>query len=144
MNTDKSRNLPLAKRGMSFETFMWVFTRLSGLAIYGLVIIGLIGVLIMGASNQMNFVEVMRWAFNPNIHHVHGTSIADLTAWESPFWKIMASALLLVTASHGVHGLVVIADDYIVQEQGRKFTRLLSVLSVSLISIIGLYMIWTA
>ena len=30
----------------------------------------------------------------------------------------MGSALLLVAAAHGVHGLVVIADDYIVYARG--------------------------
>ena len=35
--------------------------------------------------------------------------------------------MLLVAAAHGVHGLVVIADDYIVSARGRQIARLLSI-----------------
>lgn len=144
MSNVKPRSLSLAQRGMNFETLMWLFTRLSALGIYALIIVGLIGALIMGARNQMNFAEVMRWAFNPNLHHVHGTNVEDLTPWEGPFWELTASALLLLTVAHGVHGLVVIADDYIVNARGRQFVRLLSIVAVLLGVVIGLYMIWFA
>ena len=42
MDAVKSRSLSLSKRGMSFETFMWLFTRLSALAMYALILIGAI------------------------------------------------------------------------------------------------------
>jgi succinate dehydrogenase hydrophobic anchor subunit len=109
---------------------------------YGLVIIGLIGALIMGALNEMNFAEVMRWAFNPNVHHVHATNVSDLTPWTTPFWSLTASALLLIAAAHGVHGLVVIADDYIAGARGRQIVRILSGVAILFVSVIGLYLIW--
>jgi len=142
MNNTKPRTLSLSQRGMNFETLMWLFTRLSALGIYALIIVGLIGALIMGARNQMNFAEVIRWAFNPNLHHVLGTNVADLTPWEGPFWELTASALLLLCVTHGVHGLVVIADDYMVSARGRQIARLLSIVAVLLGSVVGLYMIW--
>jgi len=46
----KSRTLPLSKRGLNFEMFMWLFTRLSALAMYGLILIAIIGALIMGCA----------------------------------------------------------------------------------------------
>jgi len=66
----KSRNLSLSQRGMmSFETVMWLFTRLSALAMYTLVIFGLVGALVMGARNHMNFADVMRaWHTRPGCH----------------------------------------------------------------------------
>ena len=93
---------------------MWIFTRLSALAMYALILFAIIGALIMGARNQMNFADVMRWGFMPNVTHVQNTNVPDLAPWATPFWKLTASALLLVAVAHGVHGLVVIADDYIV------------------------------
>ena len=84
-----------------------------------LIIFGLIGALIMGARNQMNFADVMRWAFMPNVTHVENTDVPDLAPWVSPLWKLTASALLLLAVAHGVHGLVVIADDYIVSARGQ-------------------------
>lgn len=141
----KSRRLSLKERGLTnFEAIMWIFTRLSALAIYGLILVGIIGALIMGARNQMNFADVMRWAFMPNVYHVQSTDVPDLDIWSNPFWLLTASALLLVATAHGVHGLVVIADDYIASSGGRKFVRFLSIVMMIGISIMGLYIIWTA
>ncbi len=140
----KPRSLPLSKRGLNFEMLMWLFTRLSALAMYGLILVGLIGALIMGARTQMNFADVMRWAFMPNATHVQSTNLQDLAPWSTSFWKLTASALLLVASAHGVHGLVVIADDYIVSKRGRRITRNLSIVFLACMSIIGVYVIWTA
>jgi succinate dehydrogenase hydrophobic anchor subunit len=143
--TTKSRRLSLKERGLTnFEAMMWIFTRLSALAIYGLILVGLIGALIMGARNDMNFADVMRWAFMPSVYHVQSTDVTDLDMWSNPFWLLTASALLLVSIAHGVHGLVVIADDYIASERGRKFVRFLSVIMMISVSIMGLWIIWTA
>jgi succinate dehydrogenase hydrophobic anchor subunit len=144
MSEPKSRNLTLSQRGMNFETLMWLFTRLSALAMYALILFGLIGALVMGARNQMNFADVMRWAFMPNATHVQSTNVPDLAPWASAFWKLAGSALLLVAVAHGVHGLVVIADDYIASTGGRKIVRLLSIVMMLSMSAIGLYIVWTS
>jgi succinate dehydrogenase hydrophobic anchor subunit len=143
--TTKSRTLSIKQRGLTnFESIMWIFTRLSALAMYALILFGMIGALIMGAREQMNFADVMRWAFMPNVTHVQSTEVPDLNPWSNPFWKLTASALLLVAVAHGVHGLVVIADDYITSEGGRKFVRLLSIIMMASMSLMGLYIIWTS
>ena len=144
MATTKPRTLPLSKRGLTFEMFMWLFTRLSALAIYGLILIAIFGALLMGARNNMSFADVLRWGFMPNVSHVQETQIQDTTPWASPFWKLTASALLLVATAHGVHGLVVITDDYITSSRGRQFVRLLSIIMMVGMSLIGLYVIWTS
>ena len=140
----KSRNLSLSQRGMNFETLMWLFTRLSALAMYVLIIFGLIGALVMGARNHMNFADVMRWAFMPNVSHVQNTDVPELAPWAAPLWKLTACALLLIAEAHGVHGLVVIADDYIASARGRQIVRLLSIAMMLSMSYIGLYIIWTS
>ncbi len=141
----KSRNLSIAKRGlMSFETIMWAFTRLSALGMYALIIFGLIGALIMGARNNMNFAEIMRWGFMPNVTHVEDTDLPDTAPWASPLWKLTASALLIIAVGHGVHGLVVIADDYIATEKGRGIVRIISGIMILSMIGIGLYLIWTS
>jgi succinate dehydrogenase hydrophobic anchor subunit len=144
MSEPKSRTLSLSQRGMNFETLMWYFTRLSALAMYALILFGLIGALVMGARNQMNFADVMRWAFMPNLTHVQNTNVPDIAPWASTFWKLTACALVLVAVAHGVHGLVVIADDYIASAGGRKIVRLLSIVMMLSMSAIGLYIIWTS
>lgn len=145
MTAKKSRQLSIKARGLTnFESIMWLFTRLSALAIYALIIFGLIGALVMGARNNMNFADVMRWAFMPNVSHVQSTDLASTDMWATPFWKLTASALLLVATAHGVHGLVVIADDYIAGERGRKIVRFLSIVMMVSMSFMGLWIIWTS
>jgi succinate dehydrogenase hydrophobic anchor subunit len=144
MNNSKSRSLPLSKRGMNFETLMWFFTRLSALAMYGLVLFALIGALVMGARNQMNFADVMRWAFMSNSTHVQSTDVPDLAPWMTNLWRAAASLMLLVASAHGVHGLVVIADDYIPGAGARKVVRLLSIVMLASVVVIGVYVIWTS
>ncbi len=144
MATTKPRTLPLSKRGLNFEMLMWIFTRLSALAMYALILTAVIGALIMGARTQMNMADVLRWGFMPNASHVQSTNVQDLAPWASPFWKTTASLLLLVAVAHGVHGLVVISDDYIVSARGRNIARIISIIMVVSFSLMGLYIIWTS
>ena len=144
MAVTKSRTLPLRKRGLNFEMFMWLFTRLSALAMYALILFAIIGALVMGARNDMNLADVMRWGFMPTNTHVQSTDVPDLAPWSSPFWRLTASALLLLAVAHGVHGLVVVADDYIVTERGRLIVRWISIAMMISMSLIGVYVLWTS
>ena len=144
MASTKSRTLPLSKRGLTFEMFMWLFTRLSALGMYALILFAIMGALVMGARNNMNLADVLRWGFMPVNTHVQGTNVQDLAPWSSPFWRLTGSALLLLAVAHGVHGLVVIADDYIVSARGRQIVRLLSIIMMVSMSLIGLYVLWTS
>ncbi len=140
----KGRNLPLNQRGLNFEMLMWYFTRLSALAMYLLVLIAVIGALLMGARTQMNLADVLRWAFMPNSIHVQSTNVPDLAPWATTFWKVAGSLMLLLAASHGVHGVVVVLDDYFAQKWVRQLVRVLSIMFLLPMSIIGIYVIWTS
>ncbi len=140
----KSRNLSLRQRGLNFEMLMWAFTRFSALAMYGLILFALIGALIMGARTHMNFADILLWAFTPNVTHVQNTNLPDVAPWATPFWKVVASLMVLVATAHGMHGLVVIADDYISGSRGRQIVRFLSVLFMLSMIVIGVYVIWTS
>ncbi|MCA2001490.1 MAG: hypothetical protein LDL51_06475 [Chloroflexi bacterium] len=144
MTNSKPRTLSISERGLNFETLMWYFTRLSALAMYALMLFALIGALVMGARSQMNLADLMRWTFMPNSTHVQSADVPDLAPWATTFWKVVASLLLFVASSHGVHGLVVIADDYIAGAGARKFIRLLSVVMLASVTVIGAYVIWTS
>lgn len=144
MATLKPRTLPLTKRGLNFEMLMWLFTRLSALAMYALILFAIIGALVMGARYQMNLADVLRWGFMPNPGHVQSVPLENPDAWGTLFWKLTAGALLLLAVAHGVHGLVVIVDDYIVSSRGRLIVRWLSIAMMISMSLIGLYVIWTS
>lgn len=140
----KTRRLSLTQRGLNFEMAMWAFTRLSALGMYALVLLALVGALIMGARNNMSFADVMRWAFMPNVTHVQSTNVPELEPWNTLLWKVAAILMLLVATSHGVHGLVVIADDYIVAPRGRSLVRLISIAFMLGMMIIGTLLIWNS
>jgi len=137
------KTLSIKKRGLNFEMFMWIITRLTALAMYALLLIAVIGALIMGARTQMNIADVIRWSFMPNPSHVQSTNVPDLAPWSTTFWRLLASALLFIAAAHGTHGLVVIADDYIVSSRGRNTVRVLSVILLLVMTAMGLYILWT-
>jgi succinate dehydrogenase hydrophobic anchor subunit len=140
----KTKSLPLSKRGLNFEMLMWIFTRVSALAMYALILFAIFGALYMGARYEMNLADLMRWGFMPNVTHVQNTNVPDVAPWVTPFWKVTACLLLLVAVAHGVHGLVVVADDYIASPRGRQIIRIISILLVLLMSITGVYVIWTS
>lgn len=140
----KRRVLSLRDRGLNFEMFMWIVTRLTALAMYALLLTAVVGALIMGARTQMNLADVIRWGFMPNPSHVQSTNVPDLAPWSTPFWQVVASLFLFIAVSHGVHGLVVIADDYIVTPRGRNTVRWVSILMVLALTAMGLYIIWTS
>ena len=140
--TEKPRTLSLKKRGLSFEMFMWLITRLTALAMYALILIAVIGALVMGARTHMNMADILRWGFMPNSGHLQSVPLENPDVWATPFWRLVGSALLLVAVGHGVHGLVVIADDYIVSPRGRSFVRVLSIIMMISMSLIGLYLLW--
>lgn len=140
----KPRILSLRQRGLNFEMLMWAFTRFTALAMYGLILFSMIGALIMGARMHVNFADVMRWAFTPNVTHVENSTLPDLAAWQTAFWKVVATLMILVATSHGVHGLVVIADDYITGSRGRNTVRFISVLFMLFMMFAAIYVIWTS
>ncbi len=140
----KSRTLPLSQRGLNFEMMMWIFTRLTALAMYGFILFAMVGALLMGARTGMNFADLMRWSFTPDVTHVQLTNVPDLAPWQTPFWKTVGSLLLLVATAHGVHGLVVVCDDYIVSARGRSIVRFVSVIFMLSMMAIGVYLLWTS
>ena len=144
MTQAKPRTLPLSKRGMSFETFMWAFTRLTALGMYFFILVGVVGSLVMGALNQMSFIEVLRWALVTNPGHVQFTNVPDIAPWASMFWRLVASAMFLTASSHGMHGVIVVLDDYFARASQRQWIRILNMLGYFVVAPIGLYIIWTA
>jgi len=142
--SEKSRSLPLSQRGMNFETLMWLFTRLSALAMYVFLIAAVFGALIMGARTQMNLADVLRWGFTPNVTHVQSTNVPELEPWATPFWKVFASIFFFTAASHGLHGVLSVLDDYFAQPWVRKFFRVIITILLPVFSIIGIYVIWTS
>ena len=126
---------------------MWLFTRLSGLAMYLCAFIGLVGALIMGARTQVNFADILRWSFMPDSNHVLMNTtlnnIPDAAAWANVFWKLMGSLFVVFTTSHGLHGVLSVVEDYLKNPRVRRNLRYV-VLALTVIGIaIAINVIWT-
>jgi succinate dehydrogenase hydrophobic anchor subunit len=136
------RTAPL--RGFHFDYLMWLFTRLSALAMYLIALVGIVAALLMSARQNMTIADLMRWAFMPNPNHVANTNIPDIDAWKGIFWNVMAFLMLLFAGSHGIHGLLNVLEDYISRTWVRNLLRILGVLLWVSMTLIGISVIVTS
>jgi succinate dehydrogenase hydrophobic anchor subunit len=144
---EKHRTLSLARRGFDFEIFMWLFTRLSALAMYLCAFIGLVGALVMGARTQVNFADLLRWTFMPDSNHVLMNTtlnnIANADVWANLFWKIMGSTFVVFAVSHGLHGVLSVIEDYLKNRMVRRILRIVVLVLTFAGIAIAIYVVWT-
>jgi succinate dehydrogenase hydrophobic anchor subunit len=118
----RSRIVP--QRGFNLDYLMWIFTRISGLVIILLALIGLGAAMYMGARLKMDLGTVMRWTFFPNPSHVVNSNVPDVTlGWANAFWQIMQFLVVFFAFTHAANGLRMIAEDYLGQNIGRPILR---------------------
>ena len=135
----RSRAMP--KPSWNLDYMMWVFTRLSGLSIILLVVIGVSAGLLMGARSQMDLGTLMRWTFFPNPNHVLDSEIPDIYLWSNGFWQIMQILVLFFAATHGFNGLRVVLEDYSLSGFWQVFLRFLILLLWIFSVLVGIYVI---
>jgi len=131
------------KIGLNFDYFMWLFTRLSALAMYFFAIVGVIGAFWMGAHTNMKLPDLMRWMFMPEATHVNSPSITNLLAWKTAFWQVMGGLVVVVASAHGLHGVLSVLEDYLPGARLRQALRLLVLVLWLAICAIGIHVIQT-
>ncbi len=135
---------PAPRLGFSFESVMWVFTRISGLAMFVLAVIGISLAFWMGARTQMDMVALLRWTFFPNSYHVVNTNIPDVTqGWANAYWQTMQILMIVFASTHGINGLRNVLEDYIGASWGRIFLRALLFTIWLFMLVIALFIILT-
>jgi len=134
-----ARTLSIKKRGLNFETFMWAFTRFTVIAMYGLIIVGVLGGLRLSMITGVNFGDIMYWAFFPNM-----VSNPLGQVWMNIIARLMVIAFVLVVCGHGVHGVLEIWDDYVTSEKARRWARNIVISYAIVASIIAIYVILSA
>lgn len=135
----RSRVIP--KPSWNLEYLMWIFTRLSGLSLFLLVVIGISAGLLMGARTQMDLGTLMRWAFFQNPNHVFDSEIPDLYLWSNGFWQITQILVIFFASTHGFNGLRVVIEDYTKPGFWQAFLRFLIFLLWISASLVGIYVI---
>jgi succinate dehydrogenase hydrophobic anchor subunit len=135
----KPRIAPLG--GFNFDYLMWLFVRISALAMYLVAFVGITAALIMSARQNMSVADLMRWAFMPNPNHVINTNIPDLDAWKGIFWNVMAFLMLFFAGAHGIHGLLNVLEDYTSRTWVRNLLRVLGLLLWVAMTLVGVAVI---
>jgi succinate dehydrogenase hydrophobic anchor subunit len=136
--TSAKRTLPLSKRGFNFEIIMWAFTRFSVLAMYILLLAGMIGALIVSAQTHANLADVLHWAFFPNSTPNPLSAMPGVAL----FAKMMVMLFILVVAAHGVHGVLEILDDYLTTPFWHRTSRNLIITFFVIANLIAFYVIF--
>jgi len=123
---------------------MWIFTRISGLALILMAIVGISIALIMGARTEMDVGTLLRWTFFPNSYHVVNSNIPDVVpGWANAFWQVMQMVIIFFGVTHGINGLRVVLEDYMGSSWGRVFLRGLLFLFWLFMLIVAIFVILT-
>ena len=110
--------------GLSFEYILWIFTRLSGLGMILLAVVGGTSALLMRARTQMDLPTLLRWMFFQNPNHVVNSSISDIAqGWSNAFWQTMEMLTIFLAITHGFNGLRVVLEDYFGPSSFRPLMR---------------------
>lgn len=118
------RTRAVPQRGFNLDYVMFLFTRVSGLSIVVLALLGVLQALLMGARTQMDLGTLMRWTFFPNPNHVVNSDIPDVTlGWANAYWITMQFLLVFFAFTHAANGLRMILEDYINRGIGQLLVR---------------------
>jgi succinate dehydrogenase hydrophobic anchor subunit len=130
------------QRGFTLDYLMWLFTRLSGLGLFVLALIGVVGAMLLGAREQVDLPTLMRWTFFPNPNHVVNSSIPDVTqGWANAFWQIMMILVLFLGVTHGFNGLRMVIEDYLGQSVSQVLLRGVIFLLWLFFTVMGVFVI---
>ncbi|MEJ2412698.1 MAG: hypothetical protein P8Y34_06850 [Anaerolineales bacterium] len=135
------RSRPMPKPSWNLEYLMWIFTRISGLTMILLAVLGISLGLLMGARNQLDLGALMRWTFFPNANHVLDSEIPDIFIWSNGFWQIMQILVLAFAATHGLNGLRVVVEDYTTPGFWQAALRFVIFLLWVFCGLVGIYVI---
>jgi succinate dehydrogenase / fumarate reductase, membrane anchor subunit len=98
----------------TFEYSMWLYTRLSGLAMILFAAISMGTSFALGGRTLLDLPTIFRWTFFPNPNHVVNSDIADVSiGWSNAFWQIYSTVFIFLAASHGINGLRMVIEDYV-------------------------------
>ena len=99
--------------GVSLDYLLWLFTRLSGIFMVVLGLIGFFYALYLGARTQIDLPTLLRWTFFPNPNHVVNY-VADVElGWVNAALQVLQMAIIFFGVTHGFNGLRMVLEDYI-------------------------------
>ena len=131
-----------AQRGFNLDYLMWLFTRISGLAIVIMALVGVAVAFYLGARTQMDMPTLLRWTFFPNPNHVINSNIPDLElGWANAYWQVMQMLVIFFAGTHGINGLRMVLEDYLNPSFGVLMLRGFFFLLWAFCMIVAIYVI---
>ena len=98
--------------GISLDYLMWLFTRISGIFMIVLGLLGFFYALYLGARTQIDLPTLLRWTFFPNPNHVVNY-VADVDqGWVNAGLQVLQMAIIFFGVTHGFNGLRMVLEDY--------------------------------
>jgi succinate dehydrogenase hydrophobic anchor subunit len=131
----------VAKRGFNLDYIMWLFMRISALALYTIGLIGLIAAFAMGARTQTDISTLIRWVFFPNPNHVLSSDIINLDTWINSFWLVMEILAVFFGVTHGMNGLRIVVEDYMGHTVWRKIWRIFIFVLWLFVMLVAVYVV---
>lgn len=134
--------------GFSLEYVMWIFIRISGLALFALGFLGILGAFLMQArlyfqnGGYVDIGALARWSFFPISTHV-ATYAPDLAAWSNIWWEVTQIMILFFAITHGMNGVRQVIEDYVGGSWLRTLLRGLLFVAWMFFMIIGWNLITT-
>lgn len=109
----------------NFELYAWVFMRLSGVLLVGLVLTHLFVNLMTGEGiNQIDFAFVAG-------------------KWASPVWQVVDLVMLWLAMVHGTNGVRTIINDYAERDSTRLWLKTLLYFAFVVVVTVGTLVIFT-
>jgi succinate dehydrogenase / fumarate reductase, membrane anchor subunit len=105
-------------RGSGFELWSWLFMRISGILLVGLVLVHFAIMHIFTPTEDVNFAFVA-------------------ARFANPFWRIYDLVMLFLGVLHGMNGMRVVADDYVHSRGWRLVVAILLYTITFLFLVIG-------
>jgi len=128
--------------GFSFEYLMWIFTRISGIAMATLAGVSLLFAIIYSARTPLDLPTIIRWSIFPNPNHVADSVPADtLMIWRNAFWQVVQILIVFFGVTHGINGLRVMIEDFICKSISCVLMRGFLFMLWGFILIIAIYVI---
>lgn len=107
------RSRPIRSAG-SFEYSLWMFTRLSGLALLLFAAVSMAAAFMLGGRTELDLPTFVRWMFFPNPNHVVNSKIPDVSVgWSNAFWQVYSTIMIFLAAGHGLNGVRMVLEDYV-------------------------------
>ena len=113
----------VAKRGFSLDYVMWLFMRLSALALYAVGLTGLTAALVLGARTQTDIATLVRWTFFQNPMHVYTSELILIDSFINQYWQITELVTLFFGVTHGINGLRIVVEDFMGSSWWRQIWR---------------------